>query len=44
MKRKEYLKPETQVFQLQSKYQLLAVSPGTMGIYDDEDADVGDII
>jgi len=36
MKRKEYLKPEMKVFQLQSKSQLLAGSTTTMGIYGDE--------
>ena len=33
MKRKEYLKPEMKVFQLQSKSQLLAGSTRTMEIY-----------
>ena len=40
MKRKEYLKPEMKVFQLQSKSQLLVGSISTtktMQIYDDED-------
>ena len=37
MKRKEYLKPEMEVFQLQSISQLLVGSTRTMQIYDDED-------
>jgi len=37
MKRKEYLKPEMKVFQLQSKSQLLAGSTRTrMDIYNEE--------
>ena len=42
MKRKEYLKPEMKVFQLQSKFQLLAGSARTMDIYDGyvEDEDI----
>ena len=37
MKRKEYLKPEMEVFQLQSKSQLLTSSTKNMRIYDDDD-------
>ena len=37
MKRKEYLEPEMEVFQLQSESQLLVGSARTMKIYDDED-------
>ena len=45
MKRKEYLKPEMKVFQLQSKSQLLTVSRKTMQIYNVEvDEDVEDIL
>ena len=45
MKRKEYLKPEMKVFQLQSKSQLLVGSIKTMQIYNEEvDEDVEDIL
>ena len=48
MKRKEYLKPEMKVFQLQSKSQLLAGSGQSLGIHrgetDPEIDDEGDIL
>ena len=45
MKRKEYLKPEMKVFQLQSKSQLLTGSTRKMRIiYDDEVDDDDDIL
>ena len=44
MKRKEYLKPEMKVFQLQSKSQLLVGSTRTIEIYDDEDVEYYDIL
>ena len=39
MKRKEYLKPEMKVFQLQSKSRLLVGSARTMKIHDDEEVE-----
>ena len=44
MKREEYLKPDMQVILLKSNTPLLAGSTRTMQIYNDEDADEGDIL